>query len=40
MCDESRDANITQRTEAELNALGLEHPDHYSIKTIRQVTGK
>lgn len=39
MCDRSQEAGTTERTVAELDALGLEHPDHYSAERVREVEG-
>ena len=38
-CDKYKSANITKRTRAELDAMGLEHPDNYSRRKIAQVNG-
>jgi hypothetical protein len=40
MCEKARPADITTRTEAELEELGLEHPDLYSDERIRKVEGR
>lgn len=39
MCQRSRSAGLTTRTVAELDALGLEHPENYSEAKLRQVHG-
>lgn len=38
-CATREDASVTWRTEAELDALGLEDPSNYSVERIRQVNG-
>lgn len=38
-CAIREDASVTWRTEAELDALGLEDPSNYSIERIREVNG-
>jgi hypothetical protein len=32
MCDESREAGITEKTVAELRDLNLEHPDYWQLE--------
>ena len=39
MCNKARGANITTRTVAELDALGYEHPDNYSVAKVTAVHG-
>lgn len=39
MCDAAKRAGVVDKTVAELNALGLEHPSHYSRKKIEKVCG-
>lgn len=38
-CQKSKDASVVWRTEAQLDALGLEHPDNYSPERIHLVNG-
>ncbi len=39
MCDKSDNADVTTRTVRELDALGFEHPEHYSAARVREVEG-
>lgn len=39
MCSESRYADITKKTVAELDSLHREHPDNYSVDKILKVYG-
>lgn len=39
MCDKSVNADLTTRTARELDALGFEHPSHYSPARVREVCG-
>ncbi|MEY4548961.1 MAG: hypothetical protein RL685_5156 [Pseudomonadota bacterium] len=39
MCQHARNAGVVERTVAELDALGYEHPDHYSAEQVREVCG-
>lgn len=38
-CSQAKQAGITTRTVAELDAMGLEHPDHYSPKKLKEIYG-
>jgi hypothetical protein len=40
MCDRAEMADVTERTVAELDALGLEHPERYSAEKVREVCGE
>lgn len=40
MCQRSRTANIKTLTVAELDVLGREHPDNYSIEKVIAVHGE
>ena len=37
MCWDSGSAGTVQKTEAELDALNLEHPHHYSVENIERI---
>lgn len=39
MCDEARNAGITERSVDELDRLNLEHRDNYSQETIERIIG-
>lgn len=39
MCDRAQSAGTTERTVAELEALGREHPSHYSREVVLEVCG-
>jgi hypothetical protein len=38
-CQRARTAGTTTRTVAELDAVGAEHPSHYSATRVRAITG-
>lgn len=39
MCDASRTAPTVERTVAELDSMGREHPSNYSCERVREMTG-
>lgn len=39
MCFEARTAGTVRKTEAELDALHLEHPSHYSVENVARICG-
>lgn len=38
-CQCAKSADVTTRTVAELDSLGLEHPSNYSVESVRAVEG-
>jgi hypothetical protein len=38
-CDSHKQAGLVERTVAELDAMGREHPSHYSVEKVREVCG-
>lgn len=38
MCDASRMASTVERTVAELDAMGREHPSNYTVERVREMT--
>ena len=40
MCAEATYAGTVDKSVEELNALGMEHPDNYSIGKIKRIQGE
>lgn len=38
-CEEYKTADVIEKPVSELNKLNREHPDHYSIKKLKEIYG-